>query len=173
MCTCVLTITQVHYCSTNQWAVKNWVGWGVRGLVSGGGKGWNEVKVILALSSNPKVDRHPFAATVAAAALLQYYQVDPVHQPLGLSSDVYIRIWLTVTFASEEGHAWMISYPWGEDSTHVMQVCRQLEPLRVNFSFHQITVTRQSRQERDMWQRRLKLYRRAWWSKGRSRWCSG
>ena len=34
---------------------------------------------------NPKVDSPPFAATVAAAAPLQHYQVDTVHQPLGLT----------------------------------------------------------------------------------------
>ena len=34
---------------------------------------------------NPKVDSPPFAATVTAAAPLQHYQVDPVHQPLGLT----------------------------------------------------------------------------------------
>ena len=37
------------------------------------------MKVLL----NPKVDSPPFAATVAASAPVQYYQVDPVHQPLG------------------------------------------------------------------------------------------
>ena len=36
---------------------------------------------------NPKVDIPPFAATVAAAAL-QLYQVDPVHQPWGLNASV-------------------------------------------------------------------------------------
>ena len=41
------------------------------------------------LSLHPKVDSPPFAATVAAAAMpLQHYQVDPVHQPLGLRSPV-------------------------------------------------------------------------------------
>ena len=35
---------------------------------------------------NPKVDRPQFAATVAAAVPLQHYQIDPVHQPLGLKS---------------------------------------------------------------------------------------
>ena len=34
---------------------------------------------------NPKVDSPPFAAAVAAP--LQHYQVDPVHQPWGLSHD--------------------------------------------------------------------------------------
>ena len=34
---------------------------------------------------NPKVDSQLFAATVVAAVPLQHYQVDPVHQPLGLS----------------------------------------------------------------------------------------
>ena len=33
----------------------------------------------------PKVDIPLFAATAAAAAPVQHYQVDPVHQPLGLS----------------------------------------------------------------------------------------
>ena len=33
---------------------------------------------------NPQVDSPPFSATVAAAALLQLYQEDPVHKPLGL-----------------------------------------------------------------------------------------
>ena len=33
---------------------------------------------------NPKADIPPFAATVAAASPLQLYQVDPVHQSLGL-----------------------------------------------------------------------------------------
>ena len=36
------------------------------------------------MSLNPKVDTPPFATTVAAA--LQLYQVDPVHQPWGLSN---------------------------------------------------------------------------------------
>ena len=37
---------------------------------------------------NPKVDSPPFATT-AAAAPLQYYQVDPVHQFLGLLQVVF------------------------------------------------------------------------------------
>ena len=40
------------------------------------------------ISLNPKVDSPPFAATVAAAAPLQHYQVDPVHKPLDLSIEV-------------------------------------------------------------------------------------
>ena len=41
------------------------------------------------LSINPKVDSLPFAAAVAHAVPLQYYQVDLVHQPLGLRSPVF------------------------------------------------------------------------------------
>ena len=41
---------------------------------------------------NPKVDSPPFAATVAAAAPLQHYQVDPVHQPWGLSCVTALRV---------------------------------------------------------------------------------
>ena len=33
---------------------------------------------------NPQVDSPPFSATVGAPALLQLYQEDPVHKPLGL-----------------------------------------------------------------------------------------
>ena len=34
---------------------------------------------------NPKVDRPPFTATVASTVPLPHYQVDPVHQPWGLT----------------------------------------------------------------------------------------
>ena len=46
-------------------------------------------------SLNPKVASPPFAATFAAAAPLRHYQVDRVHQPLGLmgqaDSETFIR----------------------------------------------------------------------------------
>ena len=45
---------------------------------------------------NPKVDSPLFAATVAAAAPLQHNQVDPVHQPLGLSS------WIAEIISNDE-----------------------------------------------------------------------
>ena len=45
-----------------------------------GQSGWQKKK----FSLNPKVDSLPFAATVAAAAPTQRYQVDPVHQSSGL-----------------------------------------------------------------------------------------
>ena len=35
---------------------------------------------------NPQVDSPPFAATVVAAAAIQYYQEDPVLQSLGLNA---------------------------------------------------------------------------------------
>ena len=38
----------------------------------------------------PKVDSPSFAATVAVAAPLQHYQVDSVHQPLGLRLTNYL-----------------------------------------------------------------------------------
>ena len=37
---------------------------------------------------NSKDNSPPFAATVAAAAPLQHYQEDPVHQPWGLRENV-------------------------------------------------------------------------------------
>ena len=46
---------------------------------------------------NPKVDSQPFAATVASAAPLQHYQVDPVHQPLPItSSPQYLRFYFCI-----------------------------------------------------------------------------
>ena len=38
-------------------------------------------RIVFSLGLNPKIDTPPFAATVA----LQLYQVNPVHQPWGLS----------------------------------------------------------------------------------------
>ena len=43
---------------------------------------------------NPKIDTPPFAAAVAAAAPLQLYHVDPVHQPWGLINICCGCIWL-------------------------------------------------------------------------------
>ena len=40
--------------------------------------------ILYSVALNPKVDSPPFAGTVAAAAPLQLYQKDLVHQPLGL-----------------------------------------------------------------------------------------
>ena len=51
---------------------------------------------------NPKVDSPQFAATVAAAAPLQHYQIDPVHQPLDLSNFT----WEVVRFESEAYGSW-------------------------------------------------------------------
>ena len=41
--------------------------------------------IIYKMAFKPKVESPPFAAIVAVAAPLQHYQVDPVHQPLGLT----------------------------------------------------------------------------------------
>ena len=42
--------------------------------------------ILISKHLNPKVDTPPFAATVTITASLQLYQVDPVHQPWGLSA---------------------------------------------------------------------------------------
>ena len=46
--------------------------------------------------SYPKVDSPSFAAIVAAAAPLQHYQVDPVRQPLGLSTGSTVPSYVVV-----------------------------------------------------------------------------
>ena len=55
---------------------------------------------------NPKVDSPLSAATVAAAVPLHYYQLDPVHQSLGLRSWMFwcTQVLLKQNFAVVYGH---------------------------------------------------------------------
>ena len=48
------------------------------------------------VSLNPQVDTPPFAATVTAAAPIQLYQVDPVHQSWGLNTKLKAQTHMTL-----------------------------------------------------------------------------